>query len=103
MGDPEISVVNHALPRSVFVEEMYSSRFCLVPDGFSAISARLYEVMAHGCVPVIISEAFHPPYESIVDWRRFAVFVRPGEVSYVHRILRDVAADRYPDLHGHLG
>eukprot|EP00397_Hematodinium_sp_SG-2012_P036815 GEMP01039796.1.p1 GENE.GEMP01039796.1~~GEMP01039796.1.p1 ORF type:complete len:501 (+),score=51.01 GEMP01039796.1:188-1690(+) len=39
---------------------LHRSKFCLVPDGFSSISARLFEVLLHGCVPVIISEAFHP-------------------------------------------
>eukprot|EP00929_Paragymnodinium_shiwhaense_P013319 TRINITY_DN121183_c0_g1_i1.p1 TRINITY_DN121183_c0_g1~~TRINITY_DN121183_c0_g1_i1.p1 ORF type:complete len:402 (-),score=48.42 TRINITY_DN121183_c0_g1_i1:552-1757(-) len=100
--DPDIMVRSHALPREQFEEQMYSSRFCLVPDGFSAISARMYEVMAHGCVPAIISEAFHPPFEGIVDWRRFALFIRPGEVPYAAQILRGISDLHYLSLHGNL-
>eukprot|EP00927_Polykrikos_kofoidii_P046346 TRINITY_DN40571_c0_g1_i2.p1 TRINITY_DN40571_c0_g1~~TRINITY_DN40571_c0_g1_i2.p1 ORF type:complete len:407 (-),score=44.67 TRINITY_DN40571_c0_g1_i2:96-1316(-) len=100
--DVSVKVVDHAIPRGEFTEAMYRSRFCLVPDGFSAISARLYEVMAHGCVPVIISEAFHPPFERIVDWTRFALFVRPREVPLVHQILGEVSDDHYLALHSNL-
>lgn len=101
-ADPEVSVFREAMDRHVWQEKMYDSRFCLVPDGFSAISARLYEVIAHGCVPVIISEAFHPPMESLVDFQRFAVFVRPGEVPFVDHILRDIPGERYAWLHANL-
>lgn len=98
----DISISGEAMPRSEFQEEMYRSRFCLVPDGFSAISARFYEVMAHGCVPVIISEAFHPPFEGIVDVVRFALFIRPSEVPHVHHILRERGDRLHADLHEHL-
>jgi hypothetical protein len=99
--DPLVSV-STALPRRDFVEKMYTSRFCLVPDGFSSISARLYEVMMHGCVPVIVSEAFHPPFEGIIDFRRFALFVRPEEVPIVGVLLRQLGDPVHAAMHEQL-
>ena len=54
-------LVTRTVPRHLYAEYLYDAKYCFVPDGFSSISARLYEVMLHGCVPVIVSEAFTPP------------------------------------------
>ncbi|KAJ1454657.1 exostosin family-domain-containing protein [Pelagophyceae sp. CCMP2097] len=38
---------------------MRNSTFCLVPRGYTATSRRLYEALENGCVPVLLSGAFH--------------------------------------------
>lgn len=92
-------LVTRTVPRHLYSDYLYSSRYCLVPDGFSSISARLYEVFLHGCVPVIISEAFTPPYASQMDWTRLAVFLRRQEVPYAAEILRALPDWYYLDAH----
>lgn len=99
LPDPQVFIAAQPLPRHEFSGLLYRARFCLVPDGFSSISARLYEVLVHGCVPVIIGEAFHPPFESLLDWRYIALFVRRTEIPNVPSILRTVREERYRRLH----
>ncbi|CAK9031707.1 Probable glycosyltransferase At5g03795 [Durusdinium trenchii] len=70
-----------------------------VPDGFSSISARLYEVLLHGCVPVLLTHAFHPPFERLVDWRRLAIFLRNSEVAEAPAILRNISEEDYLAMH----
>lgn len=100
--DTEVLVIGKAIPRATWSGLLYRSRFCLVPDGFSSISARLYEVMLHGCLPVLLSHAFHPPFESLLDWRRFAVFLRGSEVARVPELLRSISEEKYQAMHGAL-
>ncbi|CAK0864178.1 unnamed protein product [Prorocentrum cordatum] len=98
-ADPEVLVLAKPMPRSAWSSLLYRARFCLVPDGFSSISARLYEVLLHGCVPVVLSHAFHPPFESFLDWRRIAVFVRRTEIAHLPAMLRSIGDERYRDMH----
>lgn len=79
--DAEVLIIPKPIPKKPWSDFLYRSKFCLVPDGFSSISARLYEVLLHGCVPVLLTHAFHPPFERLVDWRRIAVFLRNDEVA----------------------
>ena len=95
-------VIPKPIPRATWSALIYRSRFCFVPDGFSSISARLYEVLLHGCVPVLLTHAFHPPFESQLDWRRFAVFIRRSEIPNAPAILRSISEKHYLDMHGML-
>merc|ERR1711871_1334878 len=78
---------------------MYNSKFCIVPDGFSSISARLYEVLMHGCVPVVISEAFHGAFEHSLNWAQLALFVKRRDVPAIPDLLRAVSEERYRSMH----
>ncbi|CAE8714391.1 unnamed protein product, partial [Polarella glacialis] len=97
--DAEVLVIPKPIPRGTWSEMLYRSRFCFVPDGFSSISARLYEVLQHGCVPVLFSHAFHPPFESLLDWRHLAIFLRNSEVASAPAILRTISDERYHEMH----
>ena len=37
-------LVTRTVPRHLYAEYLYDAKYCFVPDGFSSISARLYEV-----------------------------------------------------------
>jgi len=97
--DAEVLVIPKPIPKKPWSDFLYRSKFCFVPDGFSSISARLYEVMLHGCVPVLFTHAFHPPFEALLNWRRLAVFVRNTEVVNVSAILRSISEETYLDMH----
>lgn len=32
-------------------------------------NVRLYDVMAHGCVPIIVSDDFQPPLDKLLPWK----------------------------------
>ncbi|KAH9291872.1 hypothetical protein KI387_042944, partial [Taxus chinensis] len=72
---------------------MRSSVFCLSPAGDTPSSARLFDAIVSGCIPVIVSDELELPFEGILDYRKVALFVstddalQPGWlVDYLHSI-----------------
>ena len=65
--------------RARYRQTMARSKFVLCPRGAGASSYRLYETLAGGRVPVIISDEWVAP--NGVDWQSCAVRVREGEVA----------------------
>ncbi|RAL46319.1 hypothetical protein DM860_015312 [Cuscuta australis] len=63
---------------------MRKSLFCLSPAGDTPSSARLFDSIVSGCIPVIISDELELPFEGILDYRKIALFmpssdaVQPG-------------------------
>ena len=54
---------------------IYRSHFCLNPAGDTPTSSRLFDSIANLCIPVIVSDAVELPFEGILDYSTFAVFV----------------------------
>ncbi|EPS66093.1 exostosin family protein-like protein [Genlisea aurea] len=72
---------------------MQTSIFCLNPAGDTPSSARLFDAIVSGCIPVIVSDELELPFEGILDYRKIALFVsssdamQPGWlVSYLRGI-----------------
>ena len=55
---------------------MHSSKFCLNIAGDTPSSNRLFDAIASHCVPVIISDDIELPYEDVLDYSEFCMFVR---------------------------
>ncbi|KAH7284728.1 hypothetical protein KP509_34G068200 [Ceratopteris richardii] len=58
---------------------MRSSVFCLNPAGDTPSSARLFDAVVSGCIPVIVSDELEPPFEGILDYRKIAIFVSSAQ------------------------
>ncbi|XP_073394692.1 probable arabinosyltransferase ARAD1 isoform X1 [Physcomitrium patens] len=54
---------------------MRSSVFCLSPAGDTPSSARLFDAIVSGCIPVVVSDELELPFEGILDYRQVALFV----------------------------
>ncbi|KAG9155743.1 hypothetical protein Leryth_004008 [Lithospermum erythrorhizon] len=54
---------------------MRKSIFCLDPAGDTPSSARLFDAIVSGCIPVIVSDELELPFEGILDYRKIALFV----------------------------
>ncbi|KAI4320652.1 hypothetical protein MLD38_034108 [Melastoma candidum] len=54
---------------------MRTSIFCLNPAGDTPSSARLFDAIVSGCIPVIVSDELELPFEGILDYRKIALFV----------------------------
>ncbi|TKY67862.1 arabinosyltransferase ARAD1 [Spatholobus suberectus] len=54
---------------------MRKSLFCLSPAGDTPSSARLFDAIVSGCIPVIISDELELPFEGILDYRKIALFI----------------------------
>lgn len=46
------------------------SIFCLSPAGDTPSSARLFDAIVSGCIPVIVSDELELPFEGILDYRK---------------------------------
>ncbi|CAI9774236.1 unnamed protein product [Fraxinus pennsylvanica] len=58
---------------------MRKSIFCLSPAGDTPSSARLFDAIVSGCIPVVISDELELPFEGILDYRKIALFVSSGD------------------------
>lgn len=52
---------------------MGDARFCFVPRGRAAWSVRFFEALWAGCVPVLLSDHFEPPFEALFDITKFVI------------------------------
>ena len=71
--------------RTDYVDEILDRKFVLCPRGLSPLSHRLYEVMALGRGPVIISDDWVPP--TGIEWNRSALFIKEAEMPRIIEIL----------------
>ena len=53
-----------------YLQQMLRARFCLAPRGDTASAKRLYESIAAGCIPIIISDRLKLPFERQVNDER---------------------------------
>ncbi|KAJ8763202.1 hypothetical protein K2173_025587 [Erythroxylum novogranatense] len=60
---------------------MHSSKFCLNIAGDTPSSNRLFDAIASHRVPIIIGDDIELPYEDVLDYSRFCVFVRTSMLS----------------------
>ncbi|KAK7404295.1 hypothetical protein VNO78_05075 [Psophocarpus tetragonolobus] len=72
---------------------MRKSRFCLSPAGDTPSSARLFDAIVSGCIPVIISDELELPFEGILDYRKIALFVSSDDAvkpGWLLKYLKDM-------------
>jgi hypothetical protein len=79
-------------------EGMRGSKFCLNLAGDTPSSNRLFDAIASHCVPVIISDEIELPYEDVLDYSRFCIFVRSADAlksGFVIDLLRGVGSEEW--------
>ena len=76
--------------RRLYVDDILASRFVLCPRGQGPSSYRLFEVMALGRCPVIISDQWVPI--DGVDWPSCAIFVKERDIATIPKLLRSEAS-----------
>ncbi|KAK9087436.1 hypothetical protein Syun_029830 [Stephania yunnanensis] len=54
---------------------MRGSEFCLHPAGDTPSSCRLFDAILSLCIPVIVSDQIELPFEGMIDYSEFSVFV----------------------------
>ncbi|XP_010536641.1 PREDICTED: probable arabinosyltransferase ARAD2 [Tarenaya hassleriana] len=76
---------------------MHTSKFCLHPAGDTPSACRLFDSIMSLCVPVIISDEIELPFEDVIDYRKFSIFIgsntalKPG---FLVKKLRKVKQDK---------
>ncbi|XP_050370506.1 probable arabinosyltransferase ARAD1 isoform X2 [Argentina anserina] len=77
---------------------MHSSKFCLNIAGDTPSSNRLFDAIASHCVPVIISDDIELPYEDVLDYSEFCIFVRTSDAvkkDYLINLIRSIGRDEW--------
>ena len=86
--EPNVSVVPANVkpgakysPHDEYLQQMLRAKFCFAPRGDTASAKRLYESIAAGCIPIIISDKLRLPYHRQIDWRSFSLRYTEAEVA----------------------
>lgn len=77
---------------------MQSSKFCLNIAGDTPSSNRLFDAIASHCVPVIISDDIELPYEDVLDYSEFCIFVRTRDAlkkKFLVNLVRSIGKDEW--------
>ena len=70
--------------------EMRRARFCLCPRGIAPTTRRLFESVALGCVPVLLADDLHVPFEDVVAVDDFVVRVKEKCAPWLPQILDEI-------------
>uniref|UniRef100_A0A0E0FUR9 Exostosin GT47 domain-containing protein n=1 Tax=Oryza nivara TaxID=4536 RepID=A0A0E0FUR9_ORYNI len=84
---------------------MRKSLFCLNPAGDTPSSARLFDAIVSGCIPVIVSDELELPFEGILDYRKIALFVSSNDAvqpGWLVKYLRSIDAKRIRQMQSNL-
>ena len=67
--------------RREFLENIRNTDYTLCVRGTGNFSQRLYEVLAMGRIPIFIDTDSILPYEGVIDWKQYCVWVEPHELD----------------------
>ncbi|WVZ92758.1 hypothetical protein U9M48_038801 [Paspalum notatum var. saurae] len=80
---------------------MSTSKFCLNIAGDTPSSNRLFDAIVSHCVPVIVSDDIELPFEDVLDYSEFCVFVRAADAAkkgFLLRLLRGISRDEWTKM-----
>ncbi|KAK6128244.1 hypothetical protein DH2020_038017 [Rehmannia glutinosa] len=80
---------------------MASSKFCLNIAGDTPSSNRLFDAIASHCVPVIISDEIELPFEDVLDYSEFCVFIRSSDAvkkGYLLNLLGGIKQEKWTKM-----
>ncbi|KAK9289860.1 hypothetical protein L1049_008021 [Liquidambar formosana] len=88
--------VHQYLPRGVsYYDMMRKSKYCICPSGYEVASPRVVEAIYTGCVPVLISDHYVPPFSDVLNWKSFSVEVPVKDIPNLKRILTSISTSQY--------
>lgn len=78
----------------LYHSELARSRMCLAPPGWELWSVRFYESLLLGCVPVILSDGLHLPFETLLDYSSMTIKVLEADLARLPVLLNSVPRER---------
>ncbi|XP_057438195.1 probable glycosyltransferase At5g03795 [Lotus japonicus] len=93
--DDDIQVYR-SLPKGVtYYDMLRKSKFCLCPSGYEVASPRVVEAIYTGCVPVLMSDSYVPPFSDVLNWKSFSLEVSVKDIPRLKEILLSVTPRQY--------
>jgi hypothetical protein len=88
--------VHRYLPKGVsYYDMMRKSKYCICPSGYEVASPRVVEAIYSGCVPVLISDHYVPPFSDVLNWKSFSVEVPVKDIPNLKKILMEISPRQY--------
>lgn len=88
--------IQRYLPKGVsYYDMLRKSKYCICPSGYEVASPRIVEAIYTGCVPVLISDHYVPPFSDVLNWKSFSVEVPVSEIPNLKRILMSISPRQY--------
>ncbi|XP_031379654.1 probable arabinosyltransferase ARAD1 [Punica granatum] len=90
------SVLNDGINKAS--KGMHTSKFCLNIAGDTPSSNRLFDAIASHCVPVIISDEIELPFEDVLDYSEFCIFVRTADAikeKFLINLIRSIGKEEW--------
>ncbi|GAU30592.1 hypothetical protein TSUD_392830 [Trifolium subterraneum] len=101
--DQDIMVQKY-LPKGVsYYEMLRKSKYCLCPSGYEVASPRVVEAIYTGCVPVLISDHYVPPFSDVLNWKAFSVEVSVEDIPKLKDILMSISPTQYIRMQRRVG
>jgi hypothetical protein len=79
--------------RRAATKGMHTSKFCLNPAGDTPSACRLFDSIVSLCVPLIVSDSIELPFEDVIDYRKFSIFVEANaalQPGFLVQMLRKI-------------
>ncbi|KAL2465828.1 Exostosin family protein [Abeliophyllum distichum] len=90
------SIEKHGISQAT--QGMRFSKFCLNIAGDTPSSNRLFDAIASHCVPVIISDEIELPYEDVLNYSEFCIFVRTSDAlkdKFLINLMRNIGKEEW--------
>lgn len=102
----DVFVAPRYVQPSLYDELLRTTTFCFVVRGDSTSSSRFFDALASGCIPIVVSDWIYLPFQNLIDYSRFCIFVRDSEVmANPHKFLqslRGVSASKVQEMQEYL-
>ncbi|XP_010683939.2 probable glycosyltransferase At5g03795 [Beta vulgaris subsp. vulgaris] len=93
--DKDLKIFTY-LPKGVsYYDMLRNSKFCICPSGYEVASPRVVEAIYTGCVPVLISDHYVPPFSDVLNWKSFSVEVSVKDIPNLKTILTNISTKKY--------
>ena len=84
-NNPEVKAYN----RKKFIDNIVGNDYVLCVRGAGNYSYRFYETISAGRIPLFINTDCVLPFDFIIDWKKYCVWVEQDEIEYIDEILID--------------
>jgi len=75
--------------REEFIENIINSDYALIVRGDANAATRFYEAISLGRIPLILDTDLVFPFEDIINYKEFCVFVDFTDINRIDQIIRD--------------
>uniref|UniRef100_A0A383VC23 Exostosin GT47 domain-containing protein n=1 Tax=Tetradesmus obliquus TaxID=3088 RepID=A0A383VC23_TETOB len=90
-------LISNSSSSSDILQAMCGSKFCLAASG-DCWSSSLSQAVAAGCVPVIVQDGVHQPFEDQLPYNAFSVRLPRARLPHIVQLLSAIPEEQYIKL-----